>query len=234
MTAGSTKEKDGGKVRNLFAEPVSESAEDTKSPGDEVKENDDARCVQRFLAGDDGGYEELVLRYQRRIFNLSLRYLNVESEAQEVTQEIFIKVYKNLKGFRGEAKFSTWLYQVAVNHCKNKLKYLKRRHYYTSDSMEQTMETDDGEIKHQYAASEPSPLEEATTHDVKERVRAAIEKLGPEQREAIVLRDLQGLSYEEVAEITGQALGTVKSRIHRARSELARILRPMLEAEGEL
>ncbi|HPQ70467.1 MAG TPA: sigma-70 family RNA polymerase sigma factor [bacterium] len=193
----------------------------------------DKALIVRFNDGDRQAFEELVIRYQQRIYNTALRFLRVDDEAQEVTQEIFIKVYHALPEFRGESKFSTWLYQVAMNHCKNKLKYLKRRHYYTSDSMEQAIETQDGEMSRQFASEDPDPQQEAQSRETQEKVRAAINLLADDQREVIVLRELQGLSYEEIADITGQALGTVKSRIHRARLELARLLKPLLEIECE-
>jgi RNA polymerase sigma-70 factor (ECF subfamily) len=192
----------------------------------------DVRCIGRFLAGDEPAYEELVVRYQRRIFNLALRYLRGEEEAREATQEIFIKVYRSLPKFRGDARFSTWLYQVAVNHCKNRLKYLQRRHYYNSESMDDPVESEDGETKRQYA-DQPDPRELTQSRETQELVRRAIDQLPDEHREAIVLRDLQGLSYEEIAAITGQVVGTVKSRIHRGRAELARLLQPWMEREGE-
>ena len=198
----------------------------------EQGEHADVRCIGRFLSGDEQAYEELVVRYQRRIFNLTLRYLRGEEEAREATQEIFIKVYRSLARFRGDARFSTWLYQVAVNHCKNRLKYLQRRHYFNSESMDDPLEGEDGETRRQYAADQPDPRELAQTKEVQIVVRQAIDKLPDEHREAIILRDLQGLSYEEIAEITGQVVGTVKSRIHRARAELARLLQPWMETEG--
>jgi len=193
----------------------------------------DKALIVRFNDGDRQAFEELVIRYQQRIYNTALRFLRVDDEAQEAAQEVFIKVYHALPEFRGESKFSTWLYQVAMNHCKNKLKYLKRRHYYTSDSMEQAVETQDGEMSRQFATEDPDPQQEAQSRETQEKVRAAIDLLADDQREVIVLRELQGLSYEEIADITGQALGTVKSRIHRARLELARLLKPLLELECE-
>lgn len=195
-------------------------------------EQSDARCIERFLGGEDRAFEELVIRYQRRIYNLALRYLGVEDEAQETTQEIFIKVYRSLKSFRGEAKFSTWLYQVATNHCRNRIKYLKRRHYYQSTSMDCPQETEDGEMQQQYAADGPDPQQQVQTGQWREKVREAIDQLNEDHREAIILRDLQGMSYDEIASVTGQAVGTVKSRIHRARLELAQRLKPLVEAEG--
>lgn len=191
----------------------------------------DIRCIERFLAGDNRAFEELVFRYQRRIYNLALRYLRVPEEAQEVTQEIFVKVFGSLGSFRGDAKFSTWLYLVAGNHCKNRLKYLKRRHYFDGESLDRTSDDDDAPVR-QYRSDDPDPAQSVQTAQTQQVVRDAIDRLSDEHREVIVLRDLQGLSYEEVAEITGQAVGTVKSRIHRARAELVRLLQPFVDAEG--
>jgi RNA polymerase sigma-70 factor, ECF subfamily len=195
-------------------------------------DREDSRCIERFLAGDNRAFEQLVFRYQRRIYNLALRYLRVPEEAQEVTQEVFVKVFRSLKNFRGDAKFSTWLYMVAANHCKNRLKYLKRRHYFDGESLDAPLGDDPDAPVRQYAADEPDAAQQVETGQLQQAVRAAIDKLADDHREAVVLRDLQGLSYEEISEITGQAVGTVKSRIHRARVELARLLKPFVEAEG--
>jgi len=194
-------------------------------------DREDAQCIERFLAGDDRAFEELLFRYQRRIFNLALRFLRVPDEAEDVTQEIFVKVFRSLEGFRGDSKFSTWLYMVAANHCRNRIKYLKRRHYYDGESLDAPIDDDDGP-RRQYAANDPDPAELVSAERTRIAVRKAIDRLNDDHREAIVLCDLQGLSYEEIAEITGQAVGTVKSRIHRARSELAKMLKPLVEAEG--
>jgi RNA polymerase sigma-70 factor (ECF subfamily) len=192
----------------------------------------DAESVDRFLQGDPHAFEELVRRHQRRVYNLALRFLRSPDEAQEMTQEIFVKLYRSLKGFRGEAKFSTWLYLVAVNHCKNRLKFLNRRHYFTSDPLDPPDDPDERGPRQQFAAADPDPEQQMMSADTQRAVRRAIDELSDDHRLAIVLRDLQGLSYEEVAEATGETVGTVKSRIHRARLELARKLRPFVETEG--
>lgn len=192
----------------------------------------DAHVIRRFLSGEDRAYEELVQRYQRRIYNVALRFLRVPEEAEEVTQEIFVKVYKALKNFRGDAKFSTWLHMIALNHCKNRLKYLKRRHYFDNQSVDPPAgESDEAPVK-QYVSANPGPAEQMQSAELQIVVRRAIDELIDEHRQVIILRDLQGFSYEEIAEITKQAVGTVKSRIHRARLELADKLRPLVETEG--
>jgi len=192
----------------------------------------DAHVIRRFLSGDNRAYEELVYRYQRRIYNVALRFLRVPEEAEEVTQEIFVKVYKSLRNFRGDAKFSTWLHMVAINHCKNRLKYLKRRHYFDSQSVDPPPADSEDAPQKQYVSDNPGPSEQLQSAEVQMAVRRAIDQLGDEHRQVIILRDLQGFSYEEIAEITKQAVGTVKSRIHRARLELADKLRPLVETEG--
>ncbi len=192
----------------------------------------DADCVARFLAGDHRAFEELVHRHQRRIYNLALRFLRSPVEAQDTAQEIFIKAFRSLKTFRNESRFSTWLYMVAVNHCKNRLKYLRRRHYYDGDSFDPPDDSADDAPPRQFATSDPNPSEQVQAAEVQQAVRRAIDELSDEHRAAIVLRDLHGMSYEEIAAATGEAVGTVKSRIHRARLELARKLRPFVETEG--
>jgi RNA polymerase sigma-70 factor, ECF subfamily len=199
---------------------------------DQTIDGSDAETIARFLEGDDRAFTELVCFYQRRVYNLALSYLRVPEEAQEVTQEIFIKVFRSLKGFRGEAKFSTWLYAVAINHCRNRLKYLHRRHYFSAESFDPPADPGDDSAPKQYASAEPDQKDRVYEREVRQAVRGAIGDLGEDHREAIILRDLQGLSYEEIAEITGEAIGTVKSRIHRARLELAHRLKPFVETEG--
>jgi RNA polymerase sigma-70 factor (ECF subfamily) len=192
----------------------------------------DAACIERFLQGDNRAFEDLVYRRQRSIYNLALRYLRTPEEAQEATQEIFVKVFRSLAGFRRESRFSTWLFTVAVNHCKNRLKYLNRRRYYASEPLDPPPDCEDDAPPRQFAAAGPDPNAQALTNEAQVAVRRAIDELSDDHREVIVLRDLQGLSYEEIAAATNEAVGTVKSRIHRARLELARKLQPFVDAEG--
>jgi len=124
------------------------------------------------------------------------------------------------KALHGDSRFSTWLYRITVNHCKNRLKYLGRRGYFQSDSLDQGLETEEGEFSRQMESEDFSPLERLEQKEVERLVQGKIMELDEEQRAMILLRDLEGLSYQEISEILGLKEGTVKSRIHRARLEL--------------
>jgi RNA polymerase sigma-70 factor (ECF subfamily) len=142
-------------------------------------------------------------------------------EAEEVAQEVFITVYKSLRDFRGDSQFSTWLYRVTVNHCKNRIKYLGRRKYYSSQSLDEPMEGNDGEVMARQLADEHlDPLGRLEQKEVQNTVQEKMNELDEEQRTVLFLRDIEGMSYQEIADILDLREGTVKSRIHRARLEL--------------
>jgi RNA polymerase sigma-70 factor (ECF subfamily) len=188
------------------------------TPSDET---DERRFVQRLQAHDERAFNELVEAFSPRVFRLVLRMLGRRSEAEDMTQEVFVQVFKAIGQFRGESKLSTWIYRVAVNSCKNRTKYLSRRHDSAQDALDLVS---DHEPLHQAkgvtAADVSRPDQLVEGMQVEQIVRHAITLLEPDFREALVLRDVENLSYEEITEITGLAEGTVKSRIHRARSML--------------
>jgi len=192
----------------------------------------DRELVDRFLAGEKEAFEGLMLRYQAKIFNLSYRFMNDRQEAEELTQEVFFKVYRKLSGFRGDAKFSTWLFQVAVNHCRNRLKYLQRRKRQQHESLDQTLNTPEGEVQRQVPDETRIPEDLLQRRQTQQIVADKISTLPEEYRTVIVLRDIQGLSYEEIAQITGTVEGTVKSRLHRARNELRERLQFLFNEKG--
>lgn len=180
----------------------------------------DGELIGRFLAGDEGAFNRLVLSYQNRVYGLCYRMMGNQEEALEVSQEVFITVYKSLPGFRGDSRFSTWLYRVTVNHCKNRLKYLSRRKYYQSETLDEPREGSEGELRRQVADEGLDPLERLTQKEVQALVQEKMKELDEDQRTVLFLRDIEGLSYQEIADILGLQEGTVKSRIHRARLEL--------------
>jgi RNA polymerase sigma-70 factor (ECF subfamily) len=149
---------------------------------------------------------------------------------------VFVAVYRNLDRFRGDARFSTWLYRVVINHCKNKQAYRARRHAMAHDSIDQTKETEDGEVKRELPSPSPGPEETAQAHQRRDLLERGLAQLKPEHREIIVLVDLQDMPYDEVAATLGVAEGTVKSRLHRARSALkdqvGKLLATTVEARG--
>lgn len=189
---------------------------------------EDMEIIGRFLAGDDQAFIKLVLRYQNRVHNLCYRLLGDTHEAQDMAQEIFLTVHRSLKNFRGDSLFSTWIFRIATNHCKNRIKYLGRRKYYQSSSLDQPREAEDGDIFSEVEDENPDPESCLGSDEIQKVVQEAIATLDEEHRMVIVLRDIQDQSYEEIAEVLGLKVGTVKSRIHRARNELKRKLEAKL------
>jgi RNA polymerase sigma-70 factor (ECF subfamily) len=192
----------------------------------------EAKFVERLVARDERAFNELVLTYEGRIHALVVRVMGnsvgSQAEAEEITQEVFIQVFKAVGSFRGDAKLSTWMYRIAVNLCKNRAKYLKSRHTGQQDVFEDMAErAAPQEARGTTSAHVERPDEMVAGRQVEVIVRDAIAKLDPSFRECLVLRDVEELSYEEIEAITGLAAGTVKSRIHRARGQL----RELVEAE---
>lgn len=195
-----------------------------------LTELSDKDLVSRARTGDQQAFSKLMRRYQDRIFSLTLRWIGDRQIAEETTQEVFIAVYRSLDRFRGESSFSTWLYRVAINHCKNKKIYRRRRAADKHEPLEGKKDPDDDSPDRQH----PSHLETDTqTHQSEAQVivHQALEALSDEQRQIIILRDIQDLDYDEIAELLELPRGTVKSRLHRARNELAKILRNRISQE---
>ena len=175
--------------------------------------------LARLKRRDARAFAELVRLHQDRVFDLCARMLNDREEALDFAQEVFVALHGSLSQFRGESRLSTWIFKVAKNHCLNRLKYLGRRQRGKTDELGDVPE---GELAaHQ---SLPSPQEALLGKEQQARVQAAIAQLPEEQRLLVILRDIEGLTYDEIVQITDQPEGTVKSRLHRARTALAEIL----------
>jgi RNA polymerase sigma-70 factor, ECF subfamily len=179
--------------------------------------------LRRLRDRDERAFRELVETHRDRVYNITFRMLGNRAEAEDVAQEVFISVFKTIDTFRLEAKFSTWLYRVAVNHCKNRIKYLARRHDRDRDEIDETTHGTgvNGTIGGPVPASPAKALESA---QMEKLMQEAIANLDADQREVVVLRDVEDLSIEEICEITGLPDGTVKSRLHRARLVLRKKL----------
>jgi len=187
----------------------------------------DAALVRSFQAGNKAAFDTLVLKHKDRIFNLCFRFLGDYQEANDSAQEVFVKAYRSLKAFRFESAFGTWLYRIAVNTCKNKVKSLDYRY---AKKMVHLDNPGAAQAAHspQIRDETPSPLAELERKERMELIQRAIESLPPEQKMVVILRDIQGLPYDDIADITGYGLGTVKSRLSRARLELRRKLMKVL------
>jgi RNA polymerase sigma-70 factor (ECF subfamily) len=181
----------------------------------------EALLVRRLRERDERAFRELITDYGDQIYNLLYRMTGNKDEAQDVAQEVFITVFKSIDQFRGEAKLSTWLYRVAANHCKNRIKYLARRHDKARSDYDETAERISGGGAAAVGAGHVSrPDDDLASRETERQVQAAIAELEEDHRLVVVLRDIEELSYEEIVQITGLPEGTVKSRLHRARLAL--------------
>jgi RNA polymerase sigma-70 factor (ECF subfamily) len=180
--------------------------------------------IESCKAGDEKAFAEIVLHRQKKVFNISYRMLGNLEEAKDLAQEVFISVFESIKNLKEEIKFDAWLTQITLNHCRNRWKYLKRRQYFNSDSLDDPIETEEGNMPK--AIYDPSGNPETLYEKkmVQQFIQRGLLKLKEDQRELLVLRDLQGFSYEEIGESLGLPEGTIKSKLHRARMDLKGIL----------
>lgn len=171
----------------------------------------DADCVRRIIQrGETDAFEILVRRHEKTIFNLVYRMLGDYDDAAEVSQEVFLSAYRAIGQFRGDANFSTWLYRIALNHATTRRRSVSSR-------QQKTVPIDDMEP---LSDPELGPSETLERKEIRERVQLALNKLEPDDATMILLRDLQDISYDEVARVLEIPVGTVKSRLHRARQAL--------------
>jgi RNA polymerase sigma-70 factor (ECF subfamily) len=186
--------------------------------------NVDQELVKRVQAGDKSAFDVLVRKYQHKIVKLISRYVHDPNEALDVAQEAFLKAYRGLAKFRGDSAFYTWLYRIAINTAKNHLVAQSRR------SAEHEVDAQDAEQYESGGALREGDTPERLllTDEIERTVFRAIEQLPDDLRTAITLRELEGMSYEEIAQAMGCPIGTVRSRIFRAREAIDKSLRPLL------
>jgi len=176
----------------------------------------DRDCVKRLLEGETDAFEILVQRHQKTIFNLVYRMLGDYDDAAEVAQEVFLSAYRSIAQFRGDANFSTWLYRIAMNHASTRRRSLA----HATQRSVALRDRDPVDDRH------PDPMDALMQKEIQQRVQAALNSLSPNDATLILLRDMQDVPYEEVAKILQLPLGTVKSRLHRARQTLKAKLAP--------
>jgi RNA polymerase sigma-70 factor (ECF subfamily) len=190
----------------------------------------DLPLVVAAQAGDLQAFERLILRHQKRMLNIACRITNDQDDAIEVVQDAFVSAFRNLKGFRRDARFSTWLTSITMNLSRNRRKQMQIRQARVPVSLDEPIRTDDGDLLPDPPSKDPSGLDLLEKRDVSGKVRDCISALDPGFREVIVLRDMQDLAYEEIGEVLKIAIGTVKSRLFRARDAVKECLKKALGA----
>jgi RNA polymerase sigma-70 factor (ECF subfamily) len=191
----------------------------------------DHSLVQRVQRGDKVAFEMLFTKYQRRVSRLVSRFVRSDSEVEDIVQESFIKAYRALGSFRGDSAFYTWLYRIAVNTAKNYLVAASKRPI----SLTQFEKNDDDDFEEDHFMSDAAtPESELITKQIAETVNKTMNELPVDLREAIMLREIEGMSYEDIADSMGCPIGTVRSRIFRAREAISQKIKPMLDVgEGK-
>ncbi len=182
---------------------------------------DEERLIKLAQNGDSKAFELLIEAHFKNIYNIAYRIAGNPDDASDMTQEVMIKLFRNINSFGGNSKFSTWVYRVATNTCLDELKKLRRHSAYSINS---EIDTGEGEFLYEVEDTSPTPDLEVERGELSDMVAKAITALNPEHRAIITLRDIQEFSYEEIANILNISEGTVKSRISRARMQLKKIL----------
>lgn len=185
----------------------------------------DASLVDKFIAGDESAFNEIVNRYRGRIYGLTLNLLRNAADAEEITQDAFIRAYHGLSRFRGDSSLSTWLYRIALNLARNRYWYFFRRRRHNWVSLERPLNDDsDATFADIVASGDHDPAQETVASEFTSLVAGCMDRLDPKHREILIMRNVLDLSYEEIARSLAINVGTVKSRIARARENLRTLL----------
>ena len=197
-------------------------------PGTPAALAEDARLIEGLQAGIEYDYEQLISRFQVPVYNLALRLISDQADAGDIVQEVFLKVFRNIHTFRGQSSLKTWIYRIAVNEAHNRRRWLSR-HQPNEIGLEETS-FDEGSREWDFRACEPSPFDRVLNREKHALIERALACINPCFREAVVLRDIEDMNYDEIAEILNISIGTVKSRIMRGREalrqQLTEALRP--------
>lgn len=206
-------------------------SEEPLQPPETKAIDSDAPLVERAVAGDHKAFELLVIKYQRRIQRLIGRMVRDVDLVEDIAQETFIRAYRALAQFRGDAQFYTWLYRIAVNTAKKFLMDLKRNPTVSENSFKSDDDDETSPVENELTSSE-TPDAVLASKEIAQIINAALEALPEELRQAITLREIEGLSYEEISEAMSCPIGTVRSRIFRAREAISLKVKPLLENQS--
>lgn len=212
----------------IVATLTKERAKQVRSaPASPFQDLDDSHVVQSFLDGNAQAFTELVVRYQTRLLNFVYRTIGDRERAEDLVQEVFVRVYRHLHRFDQSKKFSTWIYTIASNLAKNELRNRSRNPLVLFTTIKKQWEADSRPLQFEDTSSRPDDL--FRKRHLRETVEWAVAQLPEHHRVVFVLRELEGKSYEEIADITACNLGTVKSRLNRARNNFAAVIAPLLD-----
>lgn len=181
--------------------------------------------IKRIKDGDVDAFEDIIALYEKKVFGIIYQITKNQNEIEDLAQEVFIKIYRNIDKFQGNSSLYTWIYKITVNLCLDELRKKKEVIY-----LDEKINVNDGEIELQLPSKEKNQEQQYEEKELKEKMQIAIDRLPDKQKMMIVLRDIKGFTYEEISEITGIKLGTVKSQINRARLKL----KELLEKDGTL
>ena len=195
-----------------------------RTAGQSALSGEEAMFVLRLQANEDAAYDELVRTYSGSIFHVAYRMLGDTAESSDIVQEIFLKVFRNIGGFKGEAALKTWIFRIAFSEILNRLRWWKRRHRFSTVSLDDQPNGNGAGPGHSVASSSPTPEQALQSKEQETAIQQALGRLSGEHRSIIVLRDIEGFSYNEIADVLGVSIGTVKSRLARARADLRKSL----------
>ena len=190
----------------------------------------ETELISRAKQGDMQAFEELILQLEKIVYNVAFRMMNHSEDARDLSQEVFLKAYKNLEKFDERSSFSTWLYRITTNTCIDEMRKRKGKQSY---SLEAELENEEGSMQRQVVSEEETPEERLLREEGKSEILQALDTLSEEHKAAVILRDIRGMSYEEISEIIELPMGTVKSRISRARNQLKAEILKIRERNGE-
>lgn len=181
------------------------------------KNIEELKWIEKAKLGDMESFEKLIVSHEKMVYNVAYRMMNNQEDALDLSQEVFIKAFRKMKDFNEKSSFSTWIYRITVNACIDEMRKRKGKQNF---SIDQVLEGENGNYEQQFVSKEETPEETILKQEKQSEILNALNTLSEEHKTVIILRELQGLSYEEIAETVGMTLGTVKSRISRARIHL--------------
>jgi RNA polymerase sigma-70 factor, ECF subfamily len=211
----------------MFQVLVNDRRSEERSPREQLKQLDDSGVVAAFLDGNKRAFGELVERYQNRLLNFIYRTTGDRERAEDLVQETFIRVYRHLHRFDQSKKFSTWIYTISSNLAKNELRNRSRNPLVLFQTLMKNRQADERPLEWEDNTYRPDDL--FRKRHLKSQVDAAVDQLPEHHRTVFILREMEGKTYEEIAEITSTNLGTVKSRLNRARNNFAQLIAPVLD-----